>query len=184
MVDAVKRFTINDSKYYESNTANASDTQCDITRITETVTHTRNGNFEQKILSNRTIPVVVLTMIPMIDQSIPPIAMTPQTLLTPATKEVVAETASGRAWVNRTPQQVIQTGVDGSTPGDICNAVRIKNSTSPVLIGIVGTSPTCGLNGILNFVNERNSTSLGLVDQTPKMDSVVDGKLPDEIDSA
>ena len=97
MVDAVKRFTINDSKYYESNTANASDTQCDITRITETVTHTRNGNFEQKILSYWTIPVLLPPINPGIYQGSVPIILVPQKLLTPVTEEVVADAASGGA---------------------------------------------------------------------------------------
>ena len=64
--------TINDAVYYESNTATASDSQGDLTRNPETCTHTSNGNdtvtrtsngkFEQKLLSNRTIPVLPLAM--------------------------------------------------------------------------------------------------------------------------
>ena len=58
LVDAVNNLTINDAKYYESNTATASDTQCNLTQNLETVTrtskgnekftHTNNRNFEQK----------------------------------------------------------------------------------------------------------------------------------------
>ena len=80
LLDTVKNLTINDSKYYESNTATASDSQGDITRnpetVTrtsnrnETVTHIRNGNFEQKSLSNRTIPVLPPAMNPGIKQDI------------------------------------------------------------------------------------------------------------------
>ena len=47
LVDAVKNLTINDDKYYESNTSTASDTQGDLTCNPETVTHTRNRKFEQ-----------------------------------------------------------------------------------------------------------------------------------------
>ena len=50
LVDAVKNLTINDAKYYESNTATASDPQEYLTRNLETVTHTSNRNFEQNIL--------------------------------------------------------------------------------------------------------------------------------------
>ena len=60
MADTIKDFTINDAKYYESNSGTASDTQGDFTSnpetVThtssknETVTHTSNGNFEQKII--------------------------------------------------------------------------------------------------------------------------------------
>ena len=92
--------TINNSKYYASNSANASDAQNNLTHNTETVTHTsnrkekithtRNGNFEQKIFRNRTLSVVVLTMNPGIENRIAPIGGAYQILLTPVTKEFVA----------------------------------------------------------------------------------------------
>ena len=44
LVDAVKNLTINDAKYYESNTATASDAQVNIKCNEETVTHTSKGN--------------------------------------------------------------------------------------------------------------------------------------------
>ena len=99
--------TINDAKYYESNTATASDAQGNPTRNTETathtsngnesVTHTSNGNFEQKILSNQTIPVSPPDINTGIDQGIAPIILSPQTLLMPATKEAVADAELGGA---------------------------------------------------------------------------------------
>ena len=65
--DSLEDLTINDAKYYESNTAIKIDSQGDLTRNPDTVIHTSNGNetithisnrgFEQKILSNRNIPV-------------------------------------------------------------------------------------------------------------------------------
>ena len=42
MADALKYLTINDTKYYESNSVTASDAQGDLTRNTETVPHTSN----------------------------------------------------------------------------------------------------------------------------------------------
>ena len=98
---------INDAKYYESNSATSSDAQGDTTLDPETVTpisnrkekvtDTNNGNFEQKLLSNRTILVVVLTMNLSIDPRIVPTVAVPQTLLTPETKEVLADAACDRA---------------------------------------------------------------------------------------
>ena len=70
LVDAVKKLKINDSKYYESNTATASDAQGNITRNPENFTHTSNGNVEQKLLSYRIIPVLHLPTNPGIDQGI------------------------------------------------------------------------------------------------------------------
>ena len=46
LVDAVKNLTINYAKYYESNTATASDAQGNLTHNPKTVTYTSNGNFE------------------------------------------------------------------------------------------------------------------------------------------
>ena len=51
LVDAVKNLTLNDAIYYESSTATTSDTHGDLTGNPETVTHTSNEDFEQKILS-------------------------------------------------------------------------------------------------------------------------------------
>ena len=94
--DALKDSTINNAKYYASNSVTASDTQGNLTRnpktathtnnSNETVTNTSNGNFEQKLLSNRNLPAVVLAMNPRIDEMIAPIGGAYQTLLTPATK--------------------------------------------------------------------------------------------------
>ena len=43
LVDTVNNLTINDARYYESNTATKSDVKGDLTRNPETVTHTSNG---------------------------------------------------------------------------------------------------------------------------------------------
>ena len=178
MVDAVKNLTINDAKYYGSNTATASDSQGDLTlnpetvthniNRNETVTHARKGNFEQNLFSNRTIPLAVLLINPKIDQNI-----------SPATKEVVADTASGSACDNRNPRQVSPTGVDRITPGNIFHAVSVYNASSPVLIVIVATSPPCGIIRKMYVAKKWQSTSPGLGGNTQKLDAVVDGKLPD-----
>ena len=102
--------TINNDVYYESISATASDIQGYLTRNPKTVNHTSNrkekfaenshGDFEQKLLSNRTLPVVVPTMNLGICDRIAPIEGASQTLSTLATKEVIADVACGGAWVN------------------------------------------------------------------------------------
>ena len=77
----------------------------------------------------------------------------------PATKEFVVDAALGGAWVNRTPHEIIQMGVDGITPEDICNAVSVKNYPFPVLIGIVATSPPCGINTGMQVANKQHYIS-------------------------
>ena len=165
MVDVVKNLTINDAKYYESNKNTVSDSQGDLTRNQETitytsnmneaVTHTTNGNCEHKLLSNRTIPLVVPTMNLRLYQSIKPIVLTPQTLLTPAKKEGIMDTALGSAWVNRNPGQVSRTGVNQSTPCNIFHAVRVIEPLSIVLIRIVAIYPPCILNMSQKVANKR-----------------------------
>ena len=44
LVDALKKLTSNNAKYYESNTVPANDTQGDLTRNPKTFTNTRNRN--------------------------------------------------------------------------------------------------------------------------------------------
>ena len=96
LVEAVNILTINDAKYYESNTATASDAQGGIVRNpetvahnsnrNETVTHTSNRNFEPKSLINWTIPIFPPVMNPEIDQGVAPIVLTPHLLFASATK--------------------------------------------------------------------------------------------------
>ena len=136
--DAVKDLKINNTKYYESNTANASDAQGDHTHNPETVTNTINGNetvihtnnrsFQKKLLSNRTIPVVVLTMNPSIDHRIAPIVLAPQTLLATTTKKGVADATSSGASVNSTLRQVSHIGVKRSTSGNIGHDVSVEHA--------------------------------------------------------
>ena len=90
---------------YQNQTTN--DAKVDPTNDPKTVTHssggkgkvtnTSNGILQQKLLSNRTLPVVVLTIDPRIDNRIATIGGAYQTILTPATKEVVVDAACGSA---------------------------------------------------------------------------------------
>ena len=123
MVDAVKNLTINDIEYYESNIATASDAQVNITSNPEKVTHTSNGNFEQKLLSYQTIPVLPLPTNLGIDQGILEIRLMPQTLMKPVTKKIVSVVVLGDKWVNRGPRRVSRTDVDGIAPGNIGNNI-------------------------------------------------------------
>ena len=52
LVDTVKKLTINNSGYYESNTVTANGAQGDLTP------HTSNINVQQKLLSYQTIPIL------------------------------------------------------------------------------------------------------------------------------
>ena len=121
LVGAVNNLTINDAKYNESNTATVNDAQVNLTSNLETVTHTSNGICKQKLLSYQTIPVFTLSTNPKIEV----IRLTLQMLLTPATKEICADMMLGGAWMSTTPWQVIRTGVNRSTTGNIGNDIVI-----------------------------------------------------------
>ena len=75
------------------------------------------------------------------------------------------------------------TGVNGSTPGNIGNSIGIVEISSPVLIGIIGTDPPCGLNLIQEVGDIQKSTPPDLVRQSQKLDAVVDGKFPNNCNS-
>ena len=191
LVEAVEDLTIDNAKYYESNTATASESQGYTTHNPETVTHTSNRNktvnqtsnrnHEPELLIKQTIPVIVLLMNPRTDKSNVSIVVVSHMVLTHTTKEVVTDTASGGAWVSRTPRKFRMTGVGRSTPCDILNAVRVNHDPYAVLIVIVSTSPQCGLNGSLQVSNKRQSTSPRLGGNTQKLDTVVDGKFPNDL---
>ena len=59
-----------------------------------------------------------------------------------------------------------------------------ENAPSPVMIGIVATSPPCGINAALWVANRRKSTPPDLVGNTKKLDAVVDRKFPDDLNSS
>ena len=122
-------------------------------------------------------------MNPRIDQSIAPIALAPHTRLTHMTKEVIADAVSGGAWVNRTPRKISRKGANGNTTGYIFHAVSVFEPPSPVLIGIVTTSPPFGFNTIQQVVNIRQSTFPALVRHTQNLGTVVDGNFPDDLNS-
>ena len=52
LLDEVKNLTINNAKYYELNSATASDAQGDPRRNPKTITHTRNGKGKVTDTSN------------------------------------------------------------------------------------------------------------------------------------
>ena len=77
----IKGMTINDTRYYDSESANANDSKVDPARnpkiATQTsdrkkgkVTDTRNGDLQQKLLSNQTLPIIATRIDPRIDNRV------------------------------------------------------------------------------------------------------------------
>ena len=125
------------------------------------------GFMNQKLLSNRTIPVVVPAMNPRINQRIAPTVLVPQVLLTPTTKKVVADATLVDAWVNRDPRQVSWTKVNRSTTSNICNDFSVNHALYTVPIGVVTNYAPCGLDISLKVANKWQSISPALARNTP-----------------
>ena len=178
LVDAFKNLTLNKAEYYDSNTATESEAKDDLTSNHETVTHNSNGMYEQKLLSFRTILFLSLPTNP----GIATVRLTPQMLLTSATKEIAVDAALGGVWTSKTPWRVSRTGVDGSTSCGIDNYIIIIETSSPDLLRIIGTDPPCGLSLIQEVGDIHQPTYPGLVRQFQKLDATTDGKLSDNRD--
>ena len=110
--------------------------------------------FWKKLLSYQTILVLTPPTNLGIDHGIAPIILAQQTLLTPATKEVVEDAEPGGAWINMNLRQLIRRGVNWITPGGIYNPVSVVEPSYQVLIGMFITSPQCGLNVIQEVRNK------------------------------
>ena len=117
--------TSNNYAYYNSE---KSDTEGDPKSYTVVDTHTRggkkrkvtdtdttNGNYPQKLLINRTLPMIIPTIEPRIVDGIAASRGTTHERQNPALKVIVTDVALSGARVFRTPADVSQMGRDGSS---------------------------------------------------------------------
>ena len=118
------------------------------------VADTSSGDLQQKLLTNRTLSIITTTMDPWIDVSISTCSGTHNTLATPLMKEVIVDAARSSAQVLWNPRNVIRTGRGGTTPGNTLYYVRYPRYNSPVMIGVIGVSPTSGHSGRLHVFNK------------------------------
>ena len=80
------------------------------------VTDTSNGYLKQKLLSNRTLPIIVMTMDPKIDDRIATCGESPHNMAITLTTEVISDAARRSAQVLWTPRHASRTVRDGTTP--------------------------------------------------------------------
>ena len=132
--------TINDAGYYVSESGEKNDKKGNPESDLKTVTHTSDGKkrkvtdtnnkiLQQKILSNRTLPIVTTIMDPNIDNMIATCGGTPHTIATPTTKEVITDAACSSTRVNRIPGHVSRTDRDSTTPGNGDISIRSPQIT-------------------------------------------------------
>ena len=106
--------TINDAGYYESDSVNMNDTKGDIAIDQIVATHTSDGNkrkvtdnsniyLKQKLLSNRTLPIISATIEPHIDDRVATSGASTTNLTTPNTTKVIIDIAGSNTQALRTP---------------------------------------------------------------------------------
>ena len=122
------------------------------------VTDNSKGDFQQKLLSNRTLPIITTKIDPRIDDRIATSGASPHKLVTSQTTEVITDEALSSARILYTPRGVRRTDRDGTTPGDCKIAVRSLRAYSPVMIGGIGVPPTRGHSGSFEVLNKWQST--------------------------
>ena len=142
------------------------------------VTDTSNGYSQQKLLSNRTLPITTKTTNPRIPDRFATCGGTPHDLARPTTKAVITYAARSSEHVLRNPWHVIRTDRNGTTPCDWDVSVSPPWDNRPVLIGGIIVNPTTGHIGSQDFLNKRQSAPPSV-----RRYASVDGNLADDRDS-
>ena len=189
--EPLKRSTANDAGYYESDSANANDAKCESAsdlkvdtntsdRTERTGTDTSNGDLQQKLLSNRNLPITTMTIDPQIDNMVATSGVSPLKLAMPQTMEVIMDAARSSAQILRNLRHVSRTVREIITLGDYDVAVNPPQGNSTVMIGGIGVSLTRGHSGSLDVLNKQQSTSPRVSRNTQKFDASVDKKLAND----
>ena len=137
---------------------------------------------QQKILSNRTLPIIITLIDLRIDDRFAICGPSLYKLATPQTTEVIMYTERSSAWVLQTPRRVSWTGRDSNTPGHCGISARPPRANFLVLSGCLGFSPASGHSGILYVFNKRQSTVPDQIRDTQTFDTSVDRNLADDGD--
>ena len=192
--ETLNNLAINNSGYYESDSANTNDAKCDPARNPRVATHTsegkkrnvtdtRNRYLKQKILSNCTLPIITMKFFPRIENRVATCGGTPHALAMPTTKEFITDTARSSVRVLWTPVHVRRTCRDNTTPGDCTVSLSSPRMNSPVLIEGTTVSPACELIGSLGILNKYGSTGSVEIGYTKKFDTSIDGIFSKDVDS-
>ena len=194
LTETLNNLTINNDRYYESDSANVNDAKGDpasdlkvathtIERNKRKVTDTSNGDLRKKILSNQTLPIITETIDPQIDNMVETYGETFHALATTTKKGVITDAAHSSARVLWTPGHVIRTVRDGTTSCD-CNVfVRPPRMNSPVLIGDNTVSLAYNIVEGLEILSKHGSTGSVKIRDTQNFDTSIDGNLAKDGDS-
>ena len=135
----------------------------------DTFTHISNGILEQKLSSFRTIKEAsVLSQL-----KNPTIILTPQTLLTPALREIFADATSVNALTNRAPRRISRTGIGISIP--ISTPIHSVMSKYPT----PDSSDRAGTRGTRTRISVGTTSSSSGLNLSPKIDNIQQSATPD-----
>ena len=132
LAETLKGLKINDAGYYNSD---KHDVEGDPTSNPKVATRTSdgkkrkftdtsNGNLHQKLLINRNLPIITMTIDPWITYRVKTCGGTPHLDMTPTIKEFITDVARSSARILRTPGHVSRTGRYGTMPRNVKIAVR------------------------------------------------------------
>ena len=98
-------------------------------------TGTTNGNYQQKILINQTLPMIITPIDPQISDEVAAGRGTTHARQTISSKVILTDTVHSGAHVFRNPTDISRMDTDGTIPQDGNTSIRSPRLTSPVLIG-------------------------------------------------
>ena len=140
--------------------------------------NTSNRKFQQKLLSNRTLPIITTTIYPRILGRVS--TCTPHALTTTTTKEIITDTACSSSRTLRTPEHVSRTGRNSTKPCDRNVVVRSPRDNGPVLIEGIIVPPTVGNGGILDIIKKSPPTSQSVRKNVQNFNASVDRNLTND----
>ena len=154
LVETLNNLTINDARYYESDSANVDDAKSDPASDPKAanqtsdgkkrkVTDTSNEDSQQKLLSNRTLLIITTGIGPRIDNRFETCGGTPHVRPTPTSKVVITDVTRSSVRIFQTHAGVSKTDRDGTTPHNCNTSIKSPRLKSPVTIsGGTTVSPT------------------------------------------
>ena len=129
LAETLEGLTTNDAGYYESDSVTVNDAKDNPAsylkiaiqnsdRNKRKLMDTRKRDLQQKILSNRTLPIITTAIDPQIDNRVAISGASLHKLAMAHTMEVIMDAARSSAQILWTPRIIIRTGWDGTAPGD------------------------------------------------------------------
>ena len=162
LAETLKRLTINATIYYESFENDTKGNPASDPKVAthnsdgnkRKVTDTRNRKLQQKLLSNRTLPIITTVIDHLITDIVATCGWTTHALTAPTMKGFTTGAVCSRARILRTPGHVSRKDRDSTIPcgGDV--VVRSYRDNGPVLIGGIVVTRTMENSGRQDIIKK------------------------------